>query len=306
MRRGPGIASLMLVLVIVLAAGALAYGALHDGSRPHGFGSANDQAAARRTLTLLGAPGLVVDKTFTACGSTADACFTSAGSGTETLASLGLALQAAGGSLSTTCGPLAADAADGTGYTCSAEGRLDGAWLVVLVGDGWLLPGQPGSPKPRSSALVLVEAKPADQPPPVTASLPVLPPDALMFVPSTWKRSSDVCVSVPRVVISPAPSSAQPSGAPPPDCPAHTASVRVATSGTIVAASNELAQLALKAGFRVDGLPCAKDSRPSSCHFVAERRNTSSGVLRHEHLETTLEVRSDGQVGGTLTLTDLT
>ena len=36
--RGPGVASFALVLVIVLAAGALAYGALHDGSKAQGFG----------------------------------------------------------------------------------------------------------------------------------------------------------------------------------------------------------------------------------------------------------------------------
>jgi hypothetical protein len=306
MRRGPGVASLTLVLVIVLAAAALAYGALHDGSKPHGFGSANDRAAARRTLILLSAPGLAVDKTATACGNTADACFTGKGNVTETLTALASALHTAGGNLRSTCGPLPADVTDATGYNCWVEGRLGGAWLSVLVGDGWLLPSHGAGSRPRSAALVDVESKAADLPPAVTASLPAEPPDARLYVPPTWLAPTDACISLPNGPALAATGSTQPSPAPAANCPAHTASIRVATPGTIVAASNELAQVALKAGFRIDGLPCAKDSRPSACHFVAERRGSSSGALLHERLETTLGGLDDGGVGGTLTLIDLT
>ena len=102
-RRGPQFASATFALVVVLAVGALAWGASHNSSQG-GVGSAKDQKAARTTLAALNLPaGLARDPSFTACGNIADSCLTSRADVAATLKSLTTIVHSAGGTLPDTC-----------------------------------------------------------------------------------------------------------------------------------------------------------------------------------------------------------
>ena len=89
---------------MVLAVGALAWGATHGSSKGGGLGSAKDQAAARTSLAALTLPsGFARDPSFTACGNIADACLTAHGDTAQTLASLTTIVHSAGGTLPDNC-----------------------------------------------------------------------------------------------------------------------------------------------------------------------------------------------------------
>lgn len=180
-RRGPQFASATFALIVVLAVGALAWGATHGSSKGGGLGSAKDQAAARTSLAALTLPsGFARDPSFTACGNIADACLTAHGDIAQTLASLTTIVHSAGGSLPAACsafdaalatvlGQIAASNSSTTAgprFTCNVDGRLDGAEVIFQLGSGWWLPG---SPTPRTAVLVTVgngPTSPVASPPP--------------------------------------------------------------------------------------------------------------------------------------------
>ena len=103
--RGSGAAATF-AIVVVLAVGAVAWGATHSNSAGHGLGSVKQQAAARTTLlTGLELPsGLAIDRTTTACGGRSDACLTASANVANTLVSLRAVLKTAGGTLDQFCG----------------------------------------------------------------------------------------------------------------------------------------------------------------------------------------------------------
>ncbi len=159
-RRGPQFASATFALIVVLAVGALAWGAIHGSSKGGGLGSPKDQAAARTSLAALTLPsGFARDASFTACGNVADACLTAHGDTAQTLASLTTIVHSAGGTLPATCSASITStdtsATAGPRFTCGVEGRLHGASVFFLLGEGWWQPGNPTPtnchPRRRSS-----------------------------------------------------------------------------------------------------------------------------------------------------------
>ncbi len=142
----PRLASLIFCLIVVLAAGALAWGAA-QGKSGKGIGSAKDQAAARTTLQtgLKLSGGLVRDPTFTACGKTTDACLTGSTSLATTLAALASVVHAAGGSLPNVCSapPTGVATATGANFTCVVEGKLHGTPRALLARRGLVVAGAP-------------------------------------------------------------------------------------------------------------------------------------------------------------------
>ena len=188
----PRLASLIFSLVVVLAVGAIAWGATHGKSTGNVIGSAKDQAAARTTLqtglTLSG--GLVRDPTFTACGNIGDACLTGNTGIATTLAALATVVHSAGGSLPDVCSAaITGGGTAGPKFTCIVEGRLHGTSVLFLLGDGWSLPGRP---TPRTAVLANVEKNDPKTPtrPPGT---PATPADAAALLPPTWARAPLPC-----------------------------------------------------------------------------------------------------------------
>ena len=188
----PRLASLVFSLIVVLAVGGLAWGATH-GKSGNGIGSAKDQAAARTTLQtgLKLSGGLLRDPTFTACGSTADACLTGSTSLATTLTALVSVVHASGGSLPNTCSAtIAGGGTTGPKFTCVVEGRLHGTPVVFLLGDGWSLPGHPA---PRTAVVANVEKSNPTTPTRAPAT-PATAADAAALLPPDWARAPQPCV----------------------------------------------------------------------------------------------------------------
>jgi hypothetical protein len=313
-RQGPRFASLVFCLVIVLAVGAVAWGAARGKSSGHGLGSAKDQAAARATLEAgLQLPaGLARDPTFTACGNVADACLTGDTSVASTLTALTAVMHSAGGSLPSTCTATVdgtpASSANVPRFTCAVQGELKGAEVIFVLGDGWLLPAVTGHPAPRTAALAtVVTATPLAQHT-ATAGTAL---DAASLLPATWSHAPQPCAggsiapapSLPAAAISePAPSASVPAlttSAPLPPCTSNAITVSVGVHLALGTAAAQLAALALSKGFRLDGHPCIAGATPTSCGVWGER--ISSGV--QELFVATLTDDGRGDTVGSLAVT---
>jgi hypothetical protein len=309
----PRLASLIFSLVVVLAVGALAWGAMHGKPTGNAIGSAKDQAAARTTLqtglTLSG--GLVRDPTFTACGNTGDACLTGSTSLAATLAALTTVVHSAGGSLPDVCSAaITSGGTAGPKFTCIVEGRLHGTSVLFLLGDGWSLPGRP---TPRTAVLANVEKSDPKSPtrPPGT---PATPADAAALLPSTWARAPQPCAggatsSAPSPAASASAGSATtsaapllPTSAPLPACSPSAITLDISVHSALSAASSQLAALALSKGFRLDGKPCIAGSTATSCGIWGER--ISSGV--QQLFVATLTDDGRGDTTGTFAVTEQT
>jgi hypothetical protein len=300
--RGTGAAAATFAIVVVLAIGALAWGATHTKSTGHGLGSVKQQAAARTTLlTGLTLPaGLAIDRTTTACGGRSDACLTGSANVAGTLVSLRGVLKAAGGSLDQFCthaqpaaNPSGVDtAAAPPRFTCAVNGRLDGALLVILLGDGWLLPGHP---TPRTAVLIDVPVATANPPAVVHAPLPSAAPNAGPLLPAGWTSAPQPCGTA-------TPGAGQPIL---PPCSAHSTTLTVSAPVAPTAAGSQLSALALAQGFRLDGRPCVPDSVFQGCQVWGERVTGTTASTRVQHAMVAL-LRDDGQgrTTGTLTLAD--
>ena len=310
LRTGPRLASLIFSLVVVLAVGALAWGATHGKSTGDGIGSAKDQAAARTTLqTGLKLPAsLVRDPTFTACGGAADACLTGSTSVATTLEALTAVVHAAGGSLPSTCSAVvSAGASSVPRFTCLVQGELDGTAVLFLLGDGWLLPGHP---TPRTAIVVTVE-KPNPTSPTRQPGVAAKAADAASLLPTTWASAPQLCAGG---ATSPAPSAtafASPSAAPStppvlatapplPPCTPNAITLNIGVHLALSSAASQLSTLALSKGFRIDGRPCIAGSTPTSCGVWGER--ISSGV--QQLFVATLTDDGRGNTTGTLSVTD--
>jgi hypothetical protein len=309
-RRGPRFASLMFCLVVVLAVGAVAWGASHGKSNSGRIGSAKDQAAARTTLqTGLKLPaGLVQDPTFTACGAIADACLTGSTSIASTLASLTAVVHSAGGSLPSSCSAsLSGGGTSGPKYTCIVQGELHGTAVLFGFGDGWLLPGHP---TPKTAVLVTVE-KPNPTSPTTPPGAPASAADAASLLPPTWARAPQPCAGGSTPPAPAAAASAQPSSAaqspqplltaspPLPACAPNAITLNVSVDLALSSAATQLSDLALSKGFRIDGKPCVAGSTPTSCGVWGERIN--SGV--QELFVATLTDDGRGDTIGSLSVT---
>lgn len=310
--RGPRLASIIFSLVVVLAVGALAYGATRGRATGNGIGSANDQTAARTTLQtgLQLSGGLVRDPTFTACGNTADACLTGSTSLATTLTALATVVHSAGGSLPSVCSTPPAGVATATGpnFTCVVEGRLHGTPVLFLLGDGWSLPGHPA---PRTAVLVNVEKNNPTTPtrPPAT---PATAADVAALLPPTWARAPQACAggstSSPSSAPTSQPSASATTTAPPllatspplPACSTTAITDNISVHLSLGAASSQLAALALSKGFRLDGKPCLAGSTSTSCGIWGER--ISSGV--QQLFVATLTDDGRGDTTGTLSVTE--
>jgi len=286
----PRLASLILGLVVLLAVGALAWGAMHGKATGNGIGSANDQAAARKTLQtgLQLSGGLVRDPTFTACGGSADACLTGSTSVPTTLAALSTVVNAAGGSLPNVCSaPPAGAGTTGPTFTCVVEGKLHGTPVLFLLGDGWSLPGHPA---PRTAVLVNVE-KNNPTSPARSAATPASAADAGALLPPMWARAPQPCAGA---ATSPPPSSAAsaPSGSatssgapllstspPLPACSTSAITLNISVHSALSAASSQLSALALSKGFRLDGKPCIAGSTATSCGIWGEHISAGAQQL---------------------------
>jgi hypothetical protein len=300
--RGSGAASATFAIVVVFAVGALAWGATHSRSAGHGLGSVDQQAAARTALlTGLTLPtGLAIDRTSTACGEPSDACLTGNTNVTGTLVSLRAVLHAAGGSLDQVCGTAAPapnpggvdSAAAPPRFTCAVGGRLDGASLVVLLGDGWLLPGHP---TPRTAVLIDVPVATADLPAVVHAALPSAAPSAGLLLPAGWASAPQPCGTATLA--------AGQSVLPP--CSPHSTTLTISAALAPAAAGSELSASALAQGFRLDGRPCVPDTAFQGCQVWGERVTGTTTSTRVQHTMVAL-LRDDGQghTTGTLTLAD--
>jgi hypothetical protein len=325
-RRGvPRFASFIFCLVVVLAVGAVAWGAARGKSAGHGMGSAKDQAAAQTALLtgLTLPPGLVRDSTFTACGNVSDACLTGASSVAATLTALTSVVHAAGGSLPGACTATingSASSANVPKFTCAVQGELKGAQVIFLLGDGWLLPpvppvpgvpgvpGAPGHPSPRTAVLATVVTTKAPATHTATAGSAV---DAAALLPTTWVKAPQVCAggSTPPA---PSPASSAPASpaatpapsalttSPPlPACTVNAITVNVGVHLALNAAAAQLSELALSEGFRLDGHPCIPGATPTSCGVWGER--IRSGV--QELFVATLIDDGRGDTTGTLAVT---
>ena len=307
----PRLASLIFSLIVVLAVGALAWGATHGKAAGNGIGSGKDQAAARTTLQtgLKLSGGLVRDPTFTACGNTGDACLTGSTSLPTTLAALSTVVHAAGGSLPTVCSaPPAGAGTTGPTFTCVVEGKLHGTPVLFLLGDGWSLPGPPA---PRTAVLASVERSDPKSPtrPPAT---PATTADAAALLPPTWARAPQPCAgAATSSVPSPAASTPSPSGttsaapllptSPPlPACSPSAITLNISVHSALSAASSQLSALALSKGFRLDGKPCIAGATATSCGIWGER--ISGGV--QQLFVATLTDDGRGDTTGTLAVTE--
>jgi hypothetical protein len=314
-RRGPHLASLIFSLVVVLAVGGLAWGAMHGKSSGTGVGSAKDQAAARTTLQsgLKLPAGLLRDPSFTACGYAADACLTGSTSLATTLAALTTVVHSAGGSLPSVCSAaISGGGTTGPRFTCVVQGQLHGTAVLFLLGEGWWLPGQP---TPRTAVLVNVE-KSDPTSPTLPPAAPATAADAGALLPPSWARAPQACAggSTPPSLATSASSATAPSAtaitsaspllptSPPlPVCAANALTLNISVPLDLSAASTQLAALALSKGFRLDGKPCIAGSTPASCGVWGER--ISSGG--QELFVATLN--ADGSnTTGTLAVTDQT
>lgn len=299
--RGSFTASATFAIVVVFAVGALVWGATHTDSAGHGLGSVKQQAAARATLlTGLALPaGLAIDRTATACGGRSDACLTGTANVTGTLSSLRAVLKAAGGTLDQVCttAPVPNSSALDTAaapprFTCAVNGRLDGALLVVLLGDGWLLPGHP---TPRTAVLIDVPVTTANPPAVIHATLPSAAPSAGLLLPAGWASAPQPCGSA-------TPAAGQ-SVLPP--CTPHSTTLTISAPVAPAAAGSQLSALALAQGFRLDGRPCVLDPAFQGCQVWGERVTGTTASARVQHAMVAL-LRDDGQghTTGTLTLAD--
>jgi hypothetical protein len=317
-RRAPRFASLIFSLVVVLAVGALAWGATHGRATGNSIGSAKDQAAARTTLQsgLTLPAGLVRDPTFTACGNIADACLTGSTSLATTLAALTTVVHSAGGSLPSACSA-AISGGDTTGpkFTCVVEGRLHGTPVIFLLGDGWSLPGHP---TPRTAVVATVEKSNPTSPTPQPGT-PATAADVVALLPPTWARAPQPCAggatssqpstatSVPSSATS-GPSAMATTSAPPllttspplPACSPSASTDNISVHLALGAASSQFSALALSKGFRLDGKPCIAGSTASSCGIWGER--ISSGV--QQLFVATLTDDGRGDTTGTLSVTE--
>lgn len=306
------LASIVFALIVVLAVGALAWGAIRGKSTGNGIGSAKDQAAARTTLqtglTLSG--GLVRDPTFTACGGVADACLTGSTSLATTLAALASVVHSAGGSLPDECSAsVTGGGTTGPKFTCVVEGRLHGTSVIFLLGDGWSLPGHP---TPRTAVVANVEKNDPKTPtrPPATPATAV---DAAALLPPTWARAPQPCAggatssSPSSSAPAPAPSTSATTSAAPllatspplPACSPSALTLNISVHSALSAASSQLAALALSKGFRLDGKPCIAGSTAASCGIWGER--ISAGV--EQLFVATLTDDGRGDTTGTLAVT---
>jgi hypothetical protein len=299
--RGSGAASATFAIVVVLAVGALAWGATHSRSAGHGFGSVKQQAAARKTLMtgLALPPGVAHDPTSTACGVVADGCLTSNANVTGTLVSLGAALRAAGGTLDPVCttAPPTPTSTVSTGaeppkFTCAVTGRLNGAMLIIGLGDGWLLPGHP---TPRTAVLISVPSATADLPVVVHATLPSAAPSVGSLLPVGWTTAVQPCGAA-------TPAAGQPVL---PPCSPHSTTLTISAPVAPAAAGSQLSATALAQGFRLDGRPCVPDTAFQGCQVWGQR---VTGTTASTQVQRTLValLRDDGQghTTGTLTLAD--
>ena len=306
----PRLASVIFSLIVVLAVGALAWGATHGKATGNGIGSAKDQAAARKTLQtgLALSGGLVRDPTFTACGSTADACLTGSTSLATTLAALTTVVHAAGGSLPSVCSAGITGGTTGPKFTCVVEGRLHGTPVVFLLGDGWSLPGHP---TPRTAVVANVEKSDPTSPTRLP-STPATAADVAALLPPTWARAPQPCAAA---ATSSAPSSASslPSASattsaapllmtspPLPACSPSAITDNISVHLALGAASSQFSALALSKGFRLDGKPCIAGSTATSCGIWGER--ISSGV--QQLFVATLTDDGRGDTTGTLAVTE--
>ena len=276
LRRGPQFASVIFALVVVLAVGALAWGATHSSSQGGGVGSAKDQAAARTTLAALKLPaGFARDPSFTACGNTADACLTNHADVAQTLTSLTTIMRSAGGSLPGTCSAsiTSTSATAGPRFTCGVQGRLHGATVFFLLGDGWSLPG---TPTPRTAVIGTVISGTTPPVAPTRDRGPGTAADVASLLPPTWARAPQPCASG-SAPPAPAPASSTPSApvlvtTPPlPACAATALTDNVSVHLALADAAAQLSKLALGQGFRLDGHPCIAGSTPTSCGVWGER-----------------------------------
>lgn len=286
-RSRPQLASIALVTVVLFAIAGLAWGVTHDGSAPRNYGSAKQQDAARAAVQLNLPTGLTSDPTFTACGSSGDACISSASGVDDTVSALRTAFAAGGGHLDRACTPNPAlrpgVAQPVPIYECALEGKLKGAWVDLALGSGWWLPGKP---QPRTAVLVVVETKPAatGTTPVVThATLPSTPPDITGFIPAGWTVSPTVCDVA---------------------CPANTTGAVISTTGTLTATATDIARAAMAKGFRIEGKPCKQEPALRGCEIQADRREngTLGGLVTV--MDVTLAASAGGHVGGTFSLTD--
>jgi hypothetical protein len=317
-RRVPHVASVTFCLVLALAVVALSWGATHTNSSSHGLGTPAQQAAARNTLAtgLVLPSGLARDETFTACGTTGAACLTSTADVAQTLASLATVLEAAGGSIGSTCtvGPVASAPAGVVTptFSCAVEGRLDGAWLLVLLGSGWQLPPSPSQPAPRTAVLVGVETASAHAPYLTHTTLPDALPNAGPLLPANWVSAVQPCTPATPVLVPATSQTATPATATPtpavspgpilPTCTPHMATIEVAAPVAVLDAGRAFAATALAAGFRLDGRPCVADPALKGCGVWGERM-AASGV--QTLLVATLQDSGHGYMTGTVSLTDL-
>jgi hypothetical protein len=285
----PRLASLIFTVIVVLAVGALAWGATHGKSQT-GIGSAKDQATARTALATVKLPaGLVSDPSFTACGNVADACLTSSSSIAATLTALTKVVHSAGGSLPDTCSATftstGTSAAGGPQFSCGVQGRLKGAEVFFLLGDGWLLPGIP-TPKTAVVATVVSGATPpaasAHSPHAGTAA------DVASLLPTAWASAPQQCAggSAPPAASSSASASATPSSTPAlittpplPACAANALTDNVSVPVALADAAAQLSKLAAGKGFRLDGHPCLVGSTPTSCEVRGERISAGTEQL---------------------------
>jgi hypothetical protein len=309
-RRGPHVPSIIFSLVVVLAVGALAWGATHGKATGNGIGSAKDQAAARTTLqTGLQLPGgLVRDPTFTACGSIADACLTGSTNLATTLTALTTVVHSAGGSLPNVCSAAITSGTTGPKFTCIVEGRLHGTPVLFLLGDGWSLPGVP---TPRTAVVAKVETSDptSSNPQPGT---PASAADLAALLPPAWARAPQPCAggstSSAASTATPAPSASATTTALPllttspplPACSSSANTDNVSVHLALGAASSQFAGLALSKGFRLDGKPCIAGSTTTSCGIWGER--ISSGV--QQLFVATLTDDGRGDTTGTLSVTE--
>jgi hypothetical protein len=307
----PRLASLIFTLVVVLAGGALAWGATHGKSTGNSIGSAKDQAAARTTLQtgLKLSGGLVRDPTFTACGGAADACLTGSTSLAATLQTLTTVVHAAGGSLPDTCSAaISGGGTPGPKFSCVVEGRLHGTPVLFLLGDGWSLPGRP---TPRTAVLANVEKDNPKSPTRLPAT-PGTAAEAAALLPPMWARAPQPCAAAAS---SSAPSAAAstpsgsvtnsaapllPTSAPLPACSTSQITLNISVQAGLSAASSQLAALALSKGFRLDGKPCLAGATATTCGIWGER--ITGGV--QQLFVFTLTDDGRGDTTGTLAVAD--
>jgi hypothetical protein len=311
------VASVTFCSVLALAVVALSWGATHTNSSSHGLGNAAQQAAARNTLAtgLVLQSGLARDVTFTDCGATGAACLTSTADVAQTLASLATVFQAAGGSVGSTCAaaPVASASAGviTPTFSCAVEGRLDGAWLLVLLGSGWHLPPSSNQPAPRTAVWLGVETATADAPAVHHAALPEALPNAAPLLPANWVSAVQPCTPATPVLVpatsptpAPLPTATAPAASPGPilpTCTPHMTTIEVAAPVAVLDAGGALATTALAQGFRLDGRPCVTDPAIKGCGVWGERM-TASGV--QTLLVATLQDNGHGYMIGTVSLTD--